>query len=401
VADGKLASSRRALEVRVPWWLSVTAIFLASRVVSTALLLAFARRQEANAWTGANPSYVDFATMWDGTWYFIVAVSGYPTELPVTDDGHVAENAWAFLPAYPFLVRGIMALTGADFGIVAVAVSVAFAYGTSLMFYRLLRERLPHGTALFAVVLLCVSPVSPILQVAYAESMFAFFLTLALYLLVTRRYLAIIPVVFALDFTRPGGLAFALALGLHVIYRFAIRAREPFPHRERIESIVATVATVIFGLAWPVIAWASTGSVTAYTDTELSWRAPYIGYGDLIPLTPWFQGANWWVPQQPLGPILLCIAIALFVGFMFTPAVKRLGVDIRFFIGSFALYILAVFFPQSSTFRILFPMFPLLGAVAQPRSRVYRASIVVMSIALQWGWLYIAWWVDGSDWTPP
>ena len=46
---------------------------------------------------------------------------------------------------------------------------------------------------------------------------------------------------------------------------------------------------------------------------------------------------------------------------MFTPAVKRLGVDLRFWVASYALYLLAVFFPQSSTFRLLMPMFPLLG----------------------------------------
>ena len=47
------------------------------------------------------------------------------------------------------------------------------------------------------------------------------------------------------------------------------------------------------------------------------------------------------------------------------------------------------------------PMFPLLGAVAQPRSRVYRIALVVFAVALQWGWLLIAWGVDGRDWSPP
>jgi hypothetical protein len=95
------------------------------------------------------------------------------------------------------------------------------------------------------------------------------------------------------------------------------------------------------------------------------------------------------------------VLVAGFAVFLFTPAVRRLGTDIRFWMLSYALYLLAVFFPQSSTFRLLVPLAPALGAFAIPRSPVYRASLVVLGIAGQVGWLYIAWWVDGLDWTPP
>ncbi len=80
---------------------------------------------------------------------------------------------------------------------------------------------------------------------------------------------------------------------------------------------------------------------------------------------------------------------------------KKLGVVIRFYLASYALYVLAVFFPQSSSFRILAPLFPALGVVAAPTSRVYRVIVVVLSIALQWWWLNVCWKVDGYDWTPP
>ena len=42
--------------------------------------------------------------------------------------------------------------------------------------------------ALFAVVLFCVAPVSPIMQFGYAESLGFLLLALALLLLVERRY---------------------------------------------------------------------------------------------------------------------------------------------------------------------------------------------------------------------
>jgi hypothetical protein len=60
-----------------------------------------------------------------------------------------------------------------------------------------------------------------------------------------------------------------------------------------------------------------------------------------------------------------------------------------------------VFFPQSSTFRLLVPLAPGLGGLAIPQNRVYRVVLVLAGIAGQIGWLYIAWWVDGQDFTPP
>jgi hypothetical protein len=383
-----------------PWWLRVASIYAVSRVVTTALMLVMASQQTANPWTGAHPGYAEFANIWDGRWYEIIAGFGYPSELPRTDDGHVAENAWAFMPAFPWLVRVFMALTGLPWAGLAVFVSLSFGLGTALLFHRLLSTRLEPSTALFAVTLFCFAPLSPILQIGYAESMYLFLLTLALLLLVRRRYWLLAPVIVVMALTRPSGLAFALAIGLHVIHRWVTRRRDPFPVHERVASAFVAVFSGLMGLAWPLIAWIATGDLMAYTDTELAWRMPYIGYVELVPFTAWFQSGVWWL-GMPLGII---VVIALIVGFaatLFLPAVRRLGVDLRFWLASYALYLLAVFFPQSSTFRLLTPMFPLLGAIAQPRSRVYRSCVVVVFVILQWCWLYLCWAYIGYDWTPP
>jgi hypothetical protein len=396
----RLRTVARAHYRLTPWWGKVVLVWALSRLITTSLVLVLASVQGPNAWTGASPKYTDFATMWDGHWYNIVAVVGYPNVLPITEAGQISENAWAFMPGYPVLARLVMGLTGLPWAPAAVFVSVAFSLGTALLFYRLMARVQSPATALFSVVLFCVAPLSPILQFAYAESMYLFFLTLALYLLLARRYWLLYPVIAVMALTRPSGLAFALALGLHVIYRFATRARDPFPIRERILAASVTVFSALMGLAWPVAAWMATGEPTAYTDTELAWRAPYIGYQELVPFTAWFQSGVWWL-GSPWGIVVVTALIVTFAVLMFTPAVRRIGVDLRLWIASYALYLFAVFFPQSSTFRLLMPMFPLLGAAALPRSRVYRVSIVLLAVAGQWGWLLICWGVDGYDWTPP
>ena len=404
VGAGVAQTLARLPKLHRAWWAKVTVVFVLSRIVTTSILLGFASIQEQNAWTGPKPDYFDFAAIWDGHWYYIIALVGYPTELPLTADGHVGESAWAFMPGYPAVVRLLMLVTGADFPVVSVIVSLGFALGTALMFYRLMRLVLPGETALFAVVLFCVAPLSPILQVSYAEPMHAFLLTVALYFLLQRRYWIMLPVIAVMSLTRPSGLAFALAMSLHVGYRFW-RERGAFPVRERVASITVAVFSGVMGLAWLLIAWALTGSFTAYTDTELAWRSAYIGYGELFPFTPWLQAAGWWgqwwgIPVPLLVALLVLIVVAFFLA-LFTPAARRLGPDLRFWLASYALYLLAVFFPQSSTFRLLVPMFPALGAFALPRHPVYRIGIVLLFIAGQVAWVNLGWWVDGYDWTPP
>jgi hypothetical protein len=385
---------------RLPWWAAVLLVFGLSRVVTTAMMLVLAAQQEQNAWTAASPRYVDFASMWDGRWYNIVALSGYPTELPVSADGHTAENAWAFMPVYPLVVRSVMVLTGTEWAVAAVAVSLLAGAGAALVTYRLFREHLGAGTALFGVVVFSVAPVSPIFQVAYAESLHLLLLSTALLLLVRRRYGLLVPVVVVMGLTRPSALAFALLLGLHLVVRLLRRAHEPFRPGELPLAIGVTVVSVLVGVAWPAAAWAVTGSLSAYTDTELAWRSAYIGYQHLVPFTPWFQGFEWWF-GRPLGWIGVVVLVVAFGFAIVSRPVRALGVDVRLWLVSYALYLLAVFFPQSSTFRLLVPLFPLAGAIAVPRSRLYRVAVVVGSIALQWLWLLVAWRVDGYDWTPP
>ena len=393
----------------LPWFGKVIAIFLASRLVTTVIFAIFAANQPLSYRTGASPDYFTFATLWDGQWYWLISQSGYPGTLPLTDTGQVAENAWAFLPGYPAVMWVLTFGHHLPFPVIAPIVSTLFALGAALLFFRLMARFLPESTAVFAVVLFCTAPLSPILQVAYAESMHLLLLFAALLLLVTRRYLLLIPVAAAMALTRPSGLAFALVLLLHLVHRIVTRHRDPLDGRALASIVAAGVTTALAGVAWPLVAWGVTGSPTAYTDTELVWRRAYIGDQELLPFTPWFQGAEWWLARAGVpvdlawlaGAVLVSALVIGFGAFLLSPAARRLGVDLRLWMLSYALYLLAVFFPQSSTFRLLVPLAPGLGALAIPRSPTYRVTLVVLGIAGQIAWLYIAWWVDGLDWTPP
>jgi hypothetical protein len=391
------------------WVTRVLAIFVASRVVTTTIFLVVASLQQVSDRTGAHPGFVEFANIWDGQWYWFINVAGYPGEIPRSDDGHAQENAWAFMPAYPLLLR-LFTVVGIPFPVIAPIVSMVFAGAAALVFFRLMARLLPPGSALFATALFCFAPLSTILQVSYAESMHLFLLFLALLLLVDRRYGLLVPVVIVMSLTRPSGLAFALALLLHLIHRFVTRARDPFPWRERIEVVVVGLVSAFAGFAWLLIAWAVTGESTAYTDTEFAWRRGFGIDGDLIPFTPWVQGAEFWfatwfgLPDPwslGLGVVALIALVGGFAGFLLSPWARRLGPDIRFWLVAYALYLLAVFFPQSSTFRLLVPLAPALAALAVPRSPVWRGALLLAGVVGQVLWTYGLWRADIYDWTPP
>jgi len=386
----------------------VTVVFILGRALDTVLLLWQAAIEGPNAWTGAHPRYLDFANIWDGRWYELIADVGYPHVLQVDATDHLTQNQWAFLPVYPYVVKGVETLTGMSWAASAVLVTVLCAWGATLVFYKLMRARLRPSTAMYATVLFSVAPVAALFQVAYAEAMFTLLLAGILYLWVKRRFWWMLPLIVLAAFTRPGEVALALALGLWIVWRLwrAWRQAEPFRIPELVASVIATVVALVAGLAWPVIADRVTGVPGTYTETELSWRVSYTGWEPLVPFTPWIQGAKWWFTlwlHTPawLGYVALAALVGLCVVFLLLPAARRLGVELRLWLASYGLYILAVFFPQSSTFRILLPMFPALGVVAAPRAKWYRIGMLVVFVAAQVGWLLLAWTIGDYDWSPP
>ena len=387
--------ARRSLNRRVslgsiPRWVALAAIVVLSRIVSTATLLWFANAQPENPWTAAQPDLFDFSRIWDSHWYRIIAESGYPTELPLDGEGRVGENAWAFMPIYPFLVRGLMALTGAPFALVSIAVSVVSFAGFLVVTDRLLRRFLGDPAALSAVAVIAFAPIAPVFQVGYAESLGMLFLVTALVGLVERRWWMVALFVPLASLTRPLGVPLALTL---VVVTLASWRKG----HDRVPLILLTVVAGASAVAWPAIAGVVTGRPSAYLDTELAWRRPYIGDGSHVWGTGWWESATWWFPET--APWVIAAIALTVVVIAVLPATRRIGLVPLAWSASYLLYLVVVLFPQSSLFRLLAPLFPLAGVVA--RSGRATAVSLALGIVGQYFWVQWFWAVDDSDWTPP
>ncbi|WP_347756690.1 hypothetical protein [Agrococcus sp. ProA11] len=382
--------------MRERWWLWPLALWLVSRLVSTALLGAFAGRQEQSAWTPAHPDLLDYSTMWDAHWYYIVAMSGYPTELPLDDSGHVGENAWAFMPVYPMLARLLMA-AGLPWEGAAVLLSVLASAAFALVAYRLFAEIAP-GRERFALAIVLLSPLAPVFQLGYAEALFLLLLAAVLLAWRLREWEWLWVLIPIMALTRPGGLAFALALGLWFLVRWW-RERDAFETGERWMLVGLGAWSALWGFGWLIACTIATGSTSAYLETELSWRSAYIGRQELVPFTTWPIGLEWWFGAWwPLwlGGIVL-LAVVLLAG----PWATTVGIEARLWVVAYLLYLAAVWFPQSSTWRLLMPVFPVAVILACVRHPWARAALLAVCVALQPVWIWCCWHVVGSDWTVP
>ena len=410
---------------RWPWWVQVGGLYVAARFVSACIFMAAALHQGVNPWFPAKPDYWSFVNIWDARWYGEVLQNGYPEVLPTDEAGNVQENAWAFYALFPMLGRVVAGLTGMPPAAALTLIAMVAGLGAALVIYSLFRHKASHRTALWATVFVATFPVSPVLQVPYAESLNLLLLAAALLLVVERRYLlgdarrgADVPVpAHRRAFRGDGGAAVplpgvaVLLGGPRTVSRGGLRRPGRQAVRDRASGTVPhsgpqlwslaglTAVSGIGALMWPAIAWAVTGDIQAYTKTETVWRGH-----DLVPFKPWFDTG-----VLLFGPVLGLLApfvfVALFTLFMMCRPVRALGTELRLWCACYMGYLLLFLHPQTSTFRMLLPLFPLaLSAALVSRSRAYRGTVVVMFLLLQIVWIVWLWaWAPlpgGGDYPP-
>jgi hypothetical protein len=388
---GAAAAAAAGVFGRWPWYGKALAVWALARLFSFALFMAVAAQQGLNPWGWeGTPSYLQFVGAWDSEWYGKIFAGGYPSEVPRDATGRAQENEWAFYALFPYLVRALAAVTGLGWEVLAPLVATAAGFGAALMVYRLFTLRASAGTALWGVVFVAVNPVSPVLQVPYAESLNLLLLAAALYLLVQRRYLAAVPVVLVMCLSRPVGVAFAAMMLVLFVRRWIRRRTEPFSLAETWRMIVLGLASGVGALAWPALAWAVTGDLRAYTDTETAWR------GDsLLLFKPWFDEAER-LFGPVMGPAALAVLVVLTILWLTSGPVRRLGVELQVWCGAYLMYLFAFLNPLTSTFRLLLPLFPLGLALAfLSTSRAYRWTVAAAFLILQIVWVAWLW-----RWTP-
>ncbi|WP_323741074.1 hypothetical protein [Microbacterium sp. VKM Ac-2870] len=381
---------------RIVQWrpaLVVAAIYVAARLVTTVFFLIAAELSGPTSRFGADATIGTLSMGWDAQWYWVVGTAGYPDHLPLDTSGHVTQNAWAFMPLYPAVSRALSAVFGGNYPLAAVVLAIVAGYLGCLVLFHLLRERIDVGSAFWAVALFAACPLAALFQMGYAESLFLLWLFLALWSLMRRRFVWLCVLIPLMGYTRPGVLAFALLLAGYAIVRWFRRRSDALPAVQIVHIVALGLLAAAVGLSWQFIAGFVTGDPSAYMQTELSWRRGWIGDGGFAPFDGFIQATALWFHLWGLPEILGYVALAaaaigLAAPLMFEPHVRRVGIEVRLWSASYLLYLLLVFFPQSSIFRLLLPLAPLYGALALPRHPLWRWTLLGLGLTGQWWWIY-------------
>ena len=382
-------------------------VYAASRLVSTLFLAVVHALTATTTWAqhDGGPGFTGYLSSWDAVFYREISEQGYPAELPRNDDGQVVKNAWAFMPLFPALVRVVRPAVGGDWLIAAIVVAVLAGAGATLVLHRLMLTRFGARASFWGAVFFCVAPMSFVLQVPYAESLFLLLMFGALLAMTLRRWAWFTVLGVFASVAHPGSLALSAALGLTWLVRLvrARRARRDGVENERLDDSTPLVEHVRIwaaglvvtaaGFAWPVVVAVVTGERDGYFATESSWWRDYIGSDGFVPFTPWFRFgdamAGW------LGVVAVVLLLAVVVLGLVRRS-QRLGLELQTYAIGYVAYLVAVFLPQQSSFRMLMPLAPLLGDPQLSATRRRLVVTIVAGLALQVVAIVLLW----TAWPP-
>lgn len=165
----------------------------------------------------------------------------------------------------------------------------------------------------------------------------------------------------------------------------------PLSSKDRLWLFVTAIVTCAAALTWPLLAWITTGRMSAYVDTETAWRGV-----DLAPFEAWinrsasFGGTHAGV----IGLFGVLVLSACILGWR---QLRQLGRLTWIWCVCYWVYLLIFFDPSSSVFRMLLMVAPLAWAVAARLSKRPRAALAVLTVGLISQVLWVAWvWDYGS-----
>jgi hypothetical protein len=370
--------SRKALPLR--WWFPLS-MYAASRIIAAAYMLLAASHEHR--------SYSALATAWDGGWYRTIATAGYPASLPIGANGQVEQNAWAFPPGYPLLVRGVMDLTGLSFSAVAPALSLVLGAAAMVVLFALLEDAVSRFYACACVILTCTFMAAPVYQLAYAESMALLLVVSALLLLRKRRYVAVAALLLLLTLTRPVVIAFAPVVIAHGVSRWRRRASDPFPAKDRRAVVLLTGWCAATILAWPIIAGLATGDIFAWVKTQDAWRTSRI-FG---PGLGWPSSMLYYYGWTAVAT--LAVVVGLTLAIVLRRGARTWGPEIRVWALAYPAYLLLATIPGSSVIRWMVLAFPLMWPFPEPANSrsertiqiIFIAGLAIVGLALQWVWV--------------
>jgi hypothetical protein len=132
-------------------------------------------------------------TVWDGRWYEKIALHGYPVTVPQADfsagTGRQAQEAVAFFPLYPLLVRALDTIFPGGADIAGMVLSLIIGAVATILVWIVAENVADRRVADRAAILFAFSPGAFVLSLVYAEGLLIVLAAGCLLALLERRWL--------------------------------------------------------------------------------------------------------------------------------------------------------------------------------------------------------------------
>lgn len=385
--------ARRVVDSAIVWllrWWVPLSVFVASRIVDTVFLVVAAGDQVALTRTRldyyvyeptqSDPGYLGIVSNWDAQWYRRIATDGYELPAPGASAADTRNTlwTWAFPPAYPMLVRLVMAVTSLSFPVAATIVSGLAGAAAMVLMYRMVLRT--GGPFLAAVTVLFSSFFisAPLLQIGYSEALALLFVMAALNFMMDRHYLWAAAAILGLSMTRLVSLPLLLVVVVHAYVRFRTEGAFWRTKRKEAASLALTGVMSIFGLfCWMLLASVFIGT-KAGMERSAGQRSLYLG---------WFEDAYHLFGL--VGPVLVGCFLLLVALSMLVPSARVWSPELRAWSAAYPAFLLAMtpILPAVLRYLLLTPTLPVLfaGTPRQPtrRSLAWVATVLVVLVVCQ------------------
>jgi hypothetical protein len=343
----------------------------------------------------------------DGVWFIHIANEGYRLD----------NNTPAFFPVYPLLLRVAGYVTGGNYQLAGILISVASFLAAAALLYRLVAQDLSPRIACWTVVFVSLSPVSFFFQTVYSESLFLL-ASVACFLLARQRRWALAAVAGMLaTATRLAGMFLLIPMAL--AYVRAYDRSDPRRDRPLLWFLLVPTGVGAYALFLAV----ATGDLGTFGAAERAWgREPtfplvtvwrattkaYYGVTQLltghgVPADPAYVGETLAFIQRETA-IVNTVSFLALAGAVLVLLVARRRLPLAYTLYGLALVCLPLLAPRPqvplmSTPRFVLVAFPVMVALAvltadRPRLKWATVALFVAGLVFLTGrftlWLFVA-----------
>jgi len=217
--------------------------------------------QYAQALHGLAGRLFDTWAHWDGVWFVRIASRGY-----------VHANSEAFFPLYPMCVRAVSYVTGGNYVIAGVVVSLT-AYGLAMvLLFLLVRPLFGASVAAWTVAFISWFPTSVVFSAVYSESLYLLLTVASFWFATRRRWWAAALAGLLASLTRNTGVLITLPLLLLYARECGWTWRHVelrWPRELRLAWLALVPAGLFLYMAYLKVA---SGSWTLFINAEAHWR---------------------------------------------------------------------------------------------------------------------------------